>query len=490
MKIQANPEWMETIGTHAHKSISLNEKRILDGSDEAFVAPAYEDVSDDAIVDFVESLIARGGFTDKLIEIERQNLSKLGPRSIAIPWGERRQSLVDYYENKSENLPSIWEPGDGKLRPTSQHDVERQMLKSTSAGLPSMVRKSLVLEHSDEFTGNYIDDAGKYPCVLFTRTQEQRKTRNVWGYPISDTVWEQLFFNPWLDFEKQLPFRSALTGPEDVDASVSHLLLSKRDHESVYCADFSSYDASVSVELIHQAFGIIAAQYQNQYYDEIYSLFERFVTIPIHTPEGDFTGNHGVPSGSSFTNSIDSLVQYICSGHQSKCEIQGDDGLYIVEDQKVEQLADSFKAHGLKLNEEKSDLFRDPEAIFLQRYYHPEYRASNGTLGGVYAAARALLRIKYLERWTDLERENISGSDYFSLRTITILENCKHHPWFSEVVRFAYDQDKTSLSYTDQGLEAFTRMQQSKARAGLYNQYGDIFKGIHNFEVVKLLMSF
>jgi hypothetical protein len=278
-----------------------------------------------------------------------------------------------------------------------------------------------------------------YPCVLFTRTQEQKKTRNVWGFPISDTIQEQSFYLPFQDFEKALPWRTALHGPDAVDKSITYLLQNKRPSDVVYCCDFSGYDASVKPKYTFEAFSFIANLFQARYHEDLYRLYRRFITIPIYTPSGEIIGPHGVPSGSSFTNTIDSIVQYFASGGPEHCEVQGDDGVYLVHKGMTSEFENRFTERGLELNSSKSDIFEDYECVYLQRYYSPKYLNTDGSgFGGVYSAYRAFNRIKYLETWTDFERMGISGEDFFSLRQIMILENCKHHPAFRELVKYAH----------------------------------------------------
>jgi hypothetical protein len=482
--VDAQPNWTSKLPSHVLNSLALNNQRILDGSDEVLSNPAFDDISDESIFDRLEDILSRCALTDNLRKIEDANRAKFGPRSLATKWDVRKASLYDYFENEDFD-PGDFNIGSGRLRPVSLKQVAQNLLKSSSAGLPYMRRKGLVLQ---EALAGYVNEKGVYPCVLFTRTQENKKTRNVWGFPISDTMNEQLVFIPFLQYEKTLDYRSALLGPEYVDAAITKLLHNKSESELVLCVDFSAYDASVAPKNAYEAFSFIAASFQVGYHKEIYDIFRRFVTIPIDTPDGILTGPHGVPSGSSFTNTVDSLVQYYASGTIYDCQIQGDDGVYIIPRDDHDLLIDRFKSAGLKVNEDKSDTFDTMEAIYLQRYYHPDYRAESGGLGGVYSLYRAAARIKYLERWTDFKSLDIEGADFFALRTITILENCKHHPGFEEFVKYVQSLDKFNLEFSKQGLLAFSRAMESKSRAGVFNQYG-LQRGINNFKTMQILST-
>jgi hypothetical protein len=483
MEIVAEPKWQAKLSNQALNSLSYNSRRNVDGSEKTIINPAFESISDDEIIGRVSEILSKHYITPTLGKVEDSNMSKFGPRSHAKPWEARRKSLQDYYDGKSAHDPGEFPNVSGMLRPTPDVQVCGNLLKSSSAGLPYMTRKGLVLQKALK---NWREEEGEYACVLFTRTQEQGKTRNVWGFPVSDTISEQRFFIPYLLVEKTFEHRKALVGPDAIDDAVTRLLMGKRDDEVMFCVDFSSFDASITPQHSFNAFSSIAALFQSQYHPEIYKVYQRFCNIPIYTPDGEWSGPHGVPSGSSFTNTIDSLVQFQVAGEPTRCQIQGDDGVYTVRVNDLDLFKERFKSAGLVLNPDKSSEFDTQEVIYLQRYFHPDYKSIRGGLGGVYSGMRAFNRIKYLERWTDFKKEKITGSDFFSLRTITILENCKHHPGFEDFVKLAHDFDRRNLAFTKSGLKAYSRSQESKVRAGVYNQYG-LMKGIRKFETMKVL---
>jgi hypothetical protein len=502
MEIDVQTNWKAKLSRSALNSLDLNERRIVDGSDSVVMNPAYEEKPDDEIKGMIEEILSKHHLTDKLREIEDSNCSKFGPRSIAKPWKDRKQSLLDYFENKNDHDPGGFERTTGRLIPATAQKVADNLLKSSSAGLPYMQRKGIVLRQA---LANWKIDEGQYPCVLYTRTQTGGKTRNVWGFPVSDTIAEQRYFMPMLCVEKTFPHRAALLGPEHVDAEITRLLMTKAENEVSYCVDFSAFDSSITPQHAYRAFQQLALHFQNSFLPEFYEIYRKFATIGIHTPEGTWSGPHGVPSGSSFTNTVDSMVQYLVAQNlynvaslsleeyrdpvdEFNCQIQGDDGFYIVPKTSLDLLTERFKTAGLNINESKSDTFETKEAVYLQRYYHPDYKSRLGGLGGVYSIYRAFNRIKYLERWTDIKKRDMEGSDFFSLRTVTILENCKHHPGFEDAVRLAHRLDRKNLAFSKQGLAAYSRDQESKVRAGVFNQYG-LQRGIHKFETIKILKT-
>ena len=162
--------------------------------------------------------------------------------------------------------------------------------------------------------------------------------------------------------------------------------------------------------------------------------------------------------------------------------------MYIVQRSAEESNLDRFREAGLELNASKTHTFTDSEeAIYLQRYYHPKYLGVHG-LGGVYSLYRAMHRIKYLERWSNFEQMGIEGSDFFALRTISILENCKHHPGFEALVKYAHSLDEFGLKFTEQGLHGYSKSMEAKSRAGVFSG-GNLKDGINSFETVKLLKT-
>jgi len=487
VKVDAQPTWKTKLPKQVLNSLTLNNQRITDGSETVVINPGYQDVEDDKIIQSIEEILSTCDLTPELRKIEDSNISKFGPRSLAKKWEERKESLYDYFNKEDVDSSGEFKSANGRLRISSIDKSVQQLVKASNAGLPYMQKKGLILEQAKS---DYRKNLFQYPCVLFTRTQEQGKTRNVFGYPIADTLFEYSFYIPYLRYEKTLPFRSALIGPDAVDAAITLMLSRLTPDKVVLCVDFSSFDASVTPQLSHNAFVSISNLFQTHDANLLYSLYRRFCTIGIYTPDGELSGPHGVPSGSAFTNAIDSLVQFQCSGMlPHECQIQGDDGVYIVSRNDHDLLLERFDSAGLKVNRDKSNSFDTKEAIYLQRYYHPNYLSRMGGLGGVYAIARAMLRIKYLERWTDFEQVGIEGADFFSLRTISILENCKHHPGFAKVVKLAHSFDKFGLNFTGQGLKAYSRSQESKTRAGVFNQYGSLEKGINRFETMKILKT-
>lgn len=228
------------------------------------------------------------------------------------------------------------------------------------------------------------------PCLAFKRTQFNDKTRLVWGYPYSMTVIEGLAAKPLLEeFKKgNTPMAFAMT----TGALGTRLRVASYHKEWAYSLDASQYDGTISAELIHVAFKIIRTWFDEREIEpvsgktvrEIFKLIEYyFIHTTIVMPDGKiYIGkDHGVPSGSYFTQMVDSIVNVIIGGaishrfnlHVSRKEIfvLGDDLLmWSNRRMSLDKIADFANSQfGIRLHgAEKSKIFHHDEVLhFLGR---------------------------------------------------------------------------------------------------------------------------
>jgi len=493
------------LSSDAVSRISLILDKVVTGQDEVLVSPLANERNPEDILKGWDDIFNHNlsKMNKVLIDLEVSNRSKYGPRSIAIPWEDRRESLTNYFGNSQLGLDlaggEIKLHGNNRLRSLNLHNAIPYLKNSSNTGLPFMNKKGNIKEalNSPQLMSYLLER--RDPCVLFTRTQEGNKTRNVWGYPVADTVLEMCFYRPLLEFQKRRAWRSALLTPQDVDESITYIIdLAQRLNESLLSIDFSSFDATVQYGLQFAAFDYMKGLFQSSEWPIIDQLFLRFNTIGVLTPDGIMSGPHGVPSGSTFTNEVDSIAQYLVASksgiithpNEEFCQIQGDDGAYVLKD--PDALMENFVSYGLKVNTSKSYV-ADNYIIYLQSLFHTDYRNNNGLIGGIYPCYRALARIIYLERFNDFSKDEISGQDYFAIRTLTILENCKNHPLFKELVKYVYDLDKYKLKYSDLGLRNYIQAisrQEGKDITFRNWSYGENLSGINSFESVKLIKEF
>nr|QIJ70081.1 RNA-dependent RNA polymerase [Puddy partiti-like virus] len=161
------------------------------------------------------------------------------------------------------------------------------------------------------------------PCLAFKRTQFNEKTRLVWGYPYSMTFIEGLVAKPLLEQFKGgcSPMAFAMS----TGALGTKLRVASYHKEWAYSLDMSQYDATISAQLIHIAFKILRTWFDEAEVEpvsgktvgQIFNLIEKyFIHTPIIMPDGNvyYGKEHGVPSGSYFTQLVDSIVNVIIGG--------------------------------------------------------------------------------------------------------------------------------------------------------------------------------
>lgn len=428
-----------------------------------------------------------------LIDIENSNFKKIGPRSIAVPWSERISSMKASYTNQDHNhVPKFkMKDGNGDLTATNIQDASKKMKGSSSAGLPFLGSKKnnlvKLLSNFDEYKKR------KDPCMLYTRTTEDKKTRNVWGYPFADTLYEMLFYFPLLSLQRTKFYRASLVSPDIVAIRITELIdRAKKEDKILYSVDFAGFDTSVKYQYIKCAFNYIKSCFISDYAPFLDYICDRMCTIGIVTPTGILNGYHGIPSGSGFTNEVDSIIQLGIAStcpfiSETNCLIQGDDGAYMLSEQDIIEFEASFAYAGLKLEKSKSHVAKD-YIIFCQNLYHNDYRNDDGLIGGIYPTFRALNRILFQERFINFDKIGIKGKDYYGIRCLTILENCKYHPLFRELVRYVLTLERYTLDVSDDSLVKYcTYLNINDHTIGSLNhQYGSLVMGIKSFEAYKI----
>jgi len=493
------------ISNDAKRKISQILERVVSGNSVVFSAPYVKDRTAESILSGLDDIFNKHASlcNEQLMDLEMSNRSKYGPMSLAKPWKDRRESLYSsfYGITSKRNFAPFLLSEPKRLRPITSEIAVGNLKNDSNSGLPDVTKKKNV---KDSFKGYTLDDfytaiSGNYQnfaCILFTRTQESLKTRNVWGFAVLVTLYEMLFYRPVLDIQRKQDWRAALRTPDDVNLGVTKLIdYSISKGLSILSIDFSGYDNSVKHTLITNAFKTISNSFQAKYGKYIDLICDFFINVGIITPDGILHGPHGVPSGSTFTNEVDSIVQF---GIARECDfidnvqlsqIQGDDGLYCC--LNANRVIEHFLSYGLNVNKDKSYIALN-WAVYLQQLFHEDYRDEKGIICGIYPLYRALNRILYLESFDNFSEWNISGTDYFSIRTISIMEQCKHHPLFREFVTYVWSLDKYKLEVSDQGLANYVRklaIQEGKDISFRNWTYGSNISGLKSFESVKIINS-
>jgi hypothetical protein len=479
----------------ASQRLSEHLSNMREGFDQVLRTPFMKDYTDEEALSAFDEFYNDNkhvGVNDELEKLEMKNRENYSPRSIAKPWSERREGFLERFKPYSGS----GDPTDlskrrlinGDLRPLEKLKASKHLKRNTAASLPFMEKKGLVLSYVVE---NFDKLDRNYPYVTYTRTQEKGKTRDILGASIIAALWEAMYFFPYMESQKKLPYRSSLNGPEAVATSLTRMYrLAERDGLILVSIDFSKYDISNKPPLIEEFKRFVQNRFVRSESEQISELIANAISCGAITPDGLEDGWMSNPSGWLFTLECNSDVQMLISegvlGMTDELRnITGDDGAYAVPSSEVDNLFKQFESFGLQVNIDKTDV-ADDHWVYLQNLYHPDYN-SLGELVPVYPLYRAFLRLRFMERFATFAKYDINGSEWFTFREISIMENCKHHPLFKEFVAWVAKHFK--FEYKLKSLSKFVKhAEDTKGAVGIINsQYSDNLTGFESFSTVKLL---
>lgn len=153
------------------------------------------------------------------------------------------------------------------------------------------------------------------PCVAARRIQHGAtgpKVRLVWSYPLSMTMIEATFAAPLIKhfLIKQSAMAFGLHRFE-----LAGRLVKVSNASNRLCLDYSSFDSSLVPRMINMAFNVIATYFNFDEDDILRKVWDLIVRYFIHTPivmpdSNIYVKHKGVPSGSYFTQIIDSICNY------------------------------------------------------------------------------------------------------------------------------------------------------------------------------------
>jgi len=246
-----------------------------------------------------------------------------------------------------------------------------------SSGAPLFTSKKEALSSGDLGRAKAISTGrvAPPPAVAYYRTQVS-KTRLVWCLPLSMILVEGTYMVPIMEKIRcvKTPYTMGMTSAGIVGR------MDKLSYSPVqYCLDWSKFDSTVPLKVLAACFSIIKSWFDSVD-DTTFSLVQRyFCTCPLLMPDGYiYTGRRrGVPSGSWFTQLIDSLANMFLSNYIAT--INKDtilDGLYLGDDSvlampgmpNVKSWAEQAKKIGMMINPEKQEITHG-KPHFLGHYW-------------------------------------------------------------------------------------------------------------------------
>jgi hypothetical protein len=482
-------------------------------------SPLFKGIDSDVVVDtWVDILEKLPSFPESLLDYEKTRLSKFGPQGGYPPFDQRRSDFEDYYHSYSgidyslEELEKLAERVRSDLfgptrdlRPWSydrilQKGVNEDKL-NTSSGCPSIAKRTDKKVQAravrDAISGKWKD----YPAILGSRGQ-RKSDRFIFMFPFSTNLVEQSFVLSILAVirKRKIPSFSAWEGSDAVSlALMEQGVLNTKTKAST---DYSKMDKTVGKDHFRFLYMVLKPLFQSSYHVLLEQSLMHCNTIDILVEMDKlYTGEHGMPSGSGWTNLAESIVSYAnlltIEDHYGETAIKqvlGDDALMLWFS-VLDDFPDVFKELSLKFgfvanpDKQRVDL---KTFVYLQRFYDVgvfAYVNQIEVVAGSYPSILALNSAMNPERFHDPVKWSPSME---TLRWIMILENVNQSPCFHDLINYFIKGDRDRLGLDQPGFltnKIVQSYQIAKTITGFVPSYtqASIERGILSFAVVKYL---
>jgi len=227
----------------------------------------------------------------------------------------------------------------------------------------------------------------------------KHKTRLVSMIDMNVIIAELKFAKPFQEYFSTI---KEYAGGKNNDRIAQIISGMKRHYRFWYSLDYSSFDQTISDWLIRDAFEIIRDSFSD-IDDELFDIIvEDFINKNYILSDKVVFVRKGVPSGSMFTQVIDSIVNLICIytylfsiGAEGQCIVMGDDNLLMTnaEINPIDISSYLMKNFGLIMNSDKLEYGRVVDD-------NPKFLSCVWTPGGQWRNPRELLsKMLYPERF-------------------------------------------------------------------------------------------
>lgn len=385
---------------------------------------------------------------DLLKEIVLPTFSKAKPASAfkTVEWREAKD-IVRYNFLSKRHMRAI--------RPAALTKVlddmrARDTLESNS-GYPDFARRNLPYVKAAALAAAENGEWENYPALALFRNYNN-KTRLVWMFPMAANVNEGSYCQPVQNgiVKSQDPFYSPWIGFEEVRKLITTAYDSGK---YIYATDFSKTDEHFTIYASDQVLDVLEPLFISPARNGLCNSVERMHNIPLVIgPTRWIVGQHGVASGSNWTNFIETVFDEIFS--EFVRTHTGVSGLYAIGDDMAwvdDNYDDAFPTKAEKLGKMVGQIVNaekvtaQPDQVkTLQRLFQRGYRRPDGMLRGVYSTIRALKSSVFPEKF---HKPSLWNSDMFCARQYMILENCVDHPLFEEFVKFVVKGQKDLIPF-------------------------------------------
>jgi len=515
IQIDANTE--ASIVSKKATGISAHFERIRNGSMPTQRSPLYKGLSEDQVSEIWKHTLSRNlDQFPNLIAYEDTRWSKVGQQGGYPPLKERMIDLEKYFSRgkpasirKSPEYDKIVKIVRERLfkshslraltpEQVLHRDVEDDKLNSNS-GLPDFSKRSF-----EDVQLHALEDAksGKwktYPAVLGSRSSRQ-KPRFIFMFPMSTNLVEKEYVIPIMDCIRSNRVRSfaAWEGFDEVEEAFMAQGAFKA--KTLASMDYTGMDQTMVSDQMEIVYDIVAPIFQPKYRAGLHESLMHCINIPILIDERSMIiGIHGLASGSGWTNLSESIIsEFVHELINQRIELVGnqllgDDGAMSTNSELdfAQVIAEASLSCGLEANPEKQDI-SSKTLHYLQRFFDKTILVpGTSTVAGCYPTVLAINAGMNPERFHSPEKWNYRME---TLRWIMILENCKHHPLFHQLIQFFIKGDKYRLGLSIPGYFKRQIVQDykvAKTIKGFVPTYTQASKtrSIEDFEVVKYLKT-
>lgn len=403
---------------------------------------------------------------------ETSKWEKFLPQGEAAPFDQRLEKFDEYFQHISSPKivkDPLWQKAkqialkrfkfSESGSPISGKQVVQRGLSedkyNTSSGFDEYGKRKdpAVIAHALDNVDNCIED--RWPTTTGTRAsmgKTKELARFIFMGSMAVNIRGQRFQQPLQDYVRSLNLEFFLPweGWEKTQIGISQKW--KNEYLKVG-ADYTSMDQHLNLYHGMECYDVIKHYFQPKYWDELKSIIQYVFLMPVLTSKGIVDQEHGMPSGSEWTNFLETVWNFIFTIYLElkyhfkfilRCGI-GDDQLWFIsitgKPQSVIEYVTSvivkeFDYAGLPGNPDKQEVSFD-HVTFLQRYMCNNWSGLKGTLpgAGVYSLVRNVTSQVYPEFYHNMKKEDIDYNELFALRVIMIAENCNNHPLFEWYVK-------------------------------------------------------
>jgi hypothetical protein len=466
----------------------------------------------------LESLNSMDSFCKEVFQFDSHQLEKWGPQGVVAPIDDLLEDIVyptfsrsevpEAFNTKEWNyakrlvIRKLHNAGCRGLAPVPYSRVvddmrARDTLESNS-GWPLFTRRNKpeVIQQSIEEAENGLWKT--YPAIALFRNYN-RKTRLVWMFPMSANLVEGSFFQPLqhilngTDYTQVARFLSPWRGFEEVRDIITDVY---GGSDFIAASDFSSTDAHFQLATSVEVYDVLAECFQPRFRGALRESIFYMHAIPLVIGvDRLLEGEHGVSSGSNWTNFIETIFDMILAEYVS---LKGSySGLYAIGDDMswysseydegfADFLAEIGKSVGQEIKAEKTTNDRD-KVVSLQRLFQRGFVRPDGKIRAVYPTIRALKSLVYPERF---HKPELWSKDMEVIRAFMILENCVDHPLFESFCKFVAAGDPYMKVFAMKSTQEQRKLfRQSKLVPGLNSTYNQEKRdqALENFASVRLI---